>query len=129
MSQEIKTFPKQERLRSHSIMARLFDRNAKDVFSFLVYPYRIVVLEEENTEECFPEILISVPKRVFKKAVHRNRIKRLTREAYRIQKRLFLKKMYIGLLYVGKELITFEEAKRSLHKAFSKLENRNSPLN
>jgi ribonuclease P protein component len=128
-TQEIRTFPKEERLRSRRVMARLFDRNAKDVFSFLVYPYRIVLLEEEDTEACFPEILISVPKRIFKKAVHRNKIKRLTREAYRIQKKEFSKKLYIGLLYVGKELTTFEDAKKSLHKVLSKLESRNSPPN
>ena len=127
--QATRTFPKEERLRSRSVMTRLFDRNAKDVFSFLVYPYRIVVLEEEGSEACFPEILISVPKRTFKKAVHRNKIKRLTREAYRIQKTLFPKKLYIGLLYIGKELTTFEDAKKSLHKALSKLESRNSPSN
>lgn len=127
--QEIKTFPKEERLRSHAIMGRLFDRNAKDVSSFLSYPYRVVVLEEEDSESCFPEILISVPKRKFKKAVHRNRIKRLTREAYRLQKKAFPRKLYIGLLYIGKELTTFEEAFKSIAKALSKLEKQDSSSN
>lgn len=126
---EIHTFPKEERLRSRSIMTRLFDRNAKDVNSFLVYPYRVVVLEEENSELSFPEILISVPKRKFKKAVHRNKIKRLTREAYRIQKQQFSSKFYLGFLYIGKELTNFEEAQKSISKILSKLKDGQSPSN
>lgn len=49
--------------------------------------------------------------RQFKKAVHRNRIKRLTREAYRLQKNELQtiveqsgKKLAVFIVYVGKEL-------------------------
>lgn len=114
-------FPRSERLRSHKMIGRLFDRNSKDCFTVLVYPYRAVVYREAHTPEGFPEVLVSVPKRNFKKAVLRNRIKRLTREAYRLQKIVFPCKMYIGFLYVGKEVPDFGQAERAVSAILNKL--------
>ncbi|HPD59040.1 MAG TPA: ribonuclease P protein component, partial [Paludibacteraceae bacterium] len=69
-------FPKSERLNSKIKIDRLFT----DGKAFLVYPLRTVYfISSENPSEL--EVLISVPKKKFKKAVHRNRIKRLIREA------------------------------------------------
>ena len=54
--------------------------------SFFVHPYKVVWLEAEHDGGKPVQIAISVPKKRFKKAVHRNRVKRLTREAYRRSK-------------------------------------------
>lgn len=114
-------FPRSERLRSNKVIGRLFDRNSKECFTVPVYPYRAVVYREPDTPAGFPGVLISVPKRNFKKAVLRNRIKRLTREAYRLQKTAFSHKTYIAFLYVGKEMPEFSQVQRAMGVILDKL--------
>lgn len=54
-------------------------------------------------------ILVSVPKRLFKRAVRRNLLKRRIREAYRTQKQLLPGNGYsIMILYNSKEVMDFE---------------------
>ncbi len=51
------------------------------------FPLRVVFMKKGRTEYDSPvEILISVPKKRFKHAVDRNRVKRQVREAYRHHK-------------------------------------------
>lgn len=114
-------FPRSERLRSNKVIGRLFNRNLKECFTVPVYPYRAVVYREPGTPAGFPEVLISVPKRNFKKAVLRNRIKRLTREAYRLQKIAFPCKTYIAFLYVGKEVPDLGQVERAIGAILNKL--------
>jgi ribonuclease P protein component len=66
---------------------------------------------EESTEKTFMKVGVGVSKRHFKKAVDRNRIKRLMREAYRLQKlplqNILKEKKYslqVFFIYTGKEL-------------------------
>lgn len=114
-------FPRSERLKSRSMISRLFDRSSGECFTIPVYPYRAVVYRDPDTPEGFPEILVSVPKRNFKKAVLRNRIKRLTREAYRLQKTTFQCKTCIAFLYVGKEVPEFSQVYRAIGNILDKL--------
>ena len=72
------TLGKQERLKSRKALELLF----REGRSFTVFPYRIVYRQ-------VPEGLLfstGVSTRHFKKAVDRNRIKRQTREGYRVLK-------------------------------------------
>jgi len=114
-------FPRQERLKNHKMISRLFDRNSKDCFVIPVWPYRAVVYREPGSPAGFPEVLVSVPKRNFKKAVLRNRIKRLTREAYRLQKNPCSSQTCIAFLYVGKEVPDFSQAERAVGAILDKL--------
>jgi len=66
---------------------------------------------EESTEKIFMKVGVGVSKRHFKKAVDRNRIKRLMREAYRLQKlplqNILKEKKYslqVFFIYTGNEL-------------------------
>lgn len=113
--------PRSERLNSRKTIGRLFDRNEAGNISMLVFPVRAVILQEEQGAGGYPEILISVPKRVFKRAVDRNRIKRLIREAYRQQKISFPCKTRIAFLYVGKELPLFASVQRAVGSILEKL--------
>lgn len=77
-------FRKSERVVSRKLMESLFARGSRSVMAF---PLRAVCLQVERTEGSEPvQVLVSVSKRHFKRAVHRNRAKRQIREAYRLNK-------------------------------------------
>ena len=78
-------FSKEERLCSRSLIEKLFNGDrAKSVMSF---PLRAVYMtEEQGDARVRAKILVSVPKKNFKHAVDRNRVKRQIREAYRKNK-------------------------------------------
>jgi ribonuclease P protein component len=110
------SFPKKEKLTSKVIIDRLF----KDGDSIFKYPFRVLFLSDEKYSEPAPQILISVSKRNFKRAVDRNRIKRLIREAYRLQKEQILSlfptnQSHLAILYTAKEEIQLEELKKKLY--------------
>lgn len=105
------TFPKEERICSKLTIERLLDKQQK-VF---VYPYKcfydFTPVSEEAGINC---ILVSVPKRSFKHAVDRNRLKRLTREAWRLHHRQeFDPHLPAGIradlmfYYVGRDLLPY----------------------
>tara|TARA_R110002049_G_scaffold303321_6_gene497575 strand:+ start:110 stop:490 length:381 start_codon:yes stop_codon:yes gene_type:complete len=96
-------FRKEERLCSRTAINELF----KSGKSFVVYPYK-VVFQKIPTKSTPTKILITIPKRNFKKAAHRNRLKRQTKEAYRLNKQLLYRflesksfNLTIGLIYIG----------------------------
>lgn len=70
----------------------------------------------------------TVSSKFFKKAVDRNRIKRITREAYRLQKEPLeaalyqhKKSLHVFLLFTGKELPEFALAKEKVGLILNKL--------
>lgn len=81
------TFRKQERIVSGRLIETLFGKGSSQ--SLAAYPLRAVYMQTEHQEGHAPvQILISVPKKRFKHAVDRNRVKRQVREAYRRNKQL-----------------------------------------
>ena len=78
----MQTFSRDERLSGQKIIEKLFSEGK----SFTVFPFRIIWLKS-TFESNFPaQIMISVSKKKFKRAVDRNLIKRRIREAYRKNK-------------------------------------------
>ncbi len=63
---------------------RLIDDLFRKGSPFFIYPYRVVFLRVEGSSAV--QVLLSVPKRRFRYAVHRNLLKRRMRESYRLQK-------------------------------------------
>ena len=82
-------FSKEERLCSRLLIEKLFNGDrSKSVMSF---PLRAIFMTEERDDSCVrAKILVSVPKKNFKHAVDRNRVKRQVREAYRKNKQSLL---------------------------------------
>lgn len=81
------TLGKEERLCSRKLIDSLFKGGGSRAMSG--FPLRMVyAMTERHEGEPAAQILVSVPKRCFKRAVKRNRIKRLVREAYRLNKHI-----------------------------------------
>src|SRR5215203_264370 len=100
-------FGKVEKLKSRKVIEELFARGK----SVHVFPIRISYkfLQIAPDEKTVIQVGVSVSKRNFKKAVDRNRIKRLLREAYRLQKHQLIEvvkehatKGYIFFIYTDK---------------------------
>nr|WP_256378912.1 ribonuclease P protein component [Chitinophaga sp. XS-30] len=79
------SFNKEEKLKSRKMIETLF----RDGKAFSVFPYRVIYMPAKLTTEKYPvQAGFSVSSRKFPRAVDRNRIKRLGRECYRLQKQL-----------------------------------------
>lgn len=82
------TLSKDERLNSKSMIERLFAGGNQ---SFPAFPLRVVYMwVEPDQAKAEVSILVSVPKKRFKRAVKRNLVKRQVREAYRKNKYILL---------------------------------------
>jgi len=91
------TYGSQEKLKSKKAIEQLFIEGD----SVSSYPLRMVFLKKEHQSEFPLKLGISVAKRKINKAVGRNRIKRVLREVYRINKHEFsngLQEPYIAML-------------------------------
>ena len=85
MPSPVLTLTKEERICSKKLIEVLFAGNGSR--SMTSYPIRAVFLEQKSAEGEPPvQLLASVPKRCFKRAVKRNRVKRQIREAFRRNK-------------------------------------------
>jgi len=114
------TYNKKEKLKSNKLIDALFE-NGK---SISVYPLRLVFLETTFPESIKIKTGVSVPKRNFKKAVDRIRIKRVMREAYRLNKsELFnniTTKYAFMILYIGKDKTTYTKLDTAMKQLFKK---------
>ncbi len=116
-------FGRKEKLKSRKRVEELFAKGKTvNVFPIRI-SYQFVNLPEE--EKAVAEVGVSVSKRNFKRAVDRNRIKRLLREAYRLQKKEWLellhvqkKGAYLFFIYTDKQIpeysIVFATMKKCL---------------
>ncbi len=112
-------FPKSERLKSQIAISKLFRRDSP---SFAIFPIRFFVLEDQAIAGSYPQVLVTVSKKNFKRAVDRNRIKRLVREAYRKRKVQLNGVHAIGFLYLSKELPTFTQVSGIMESGLGKVQ-------
>jgi len=78
----IYTFNKQEKLKSKKLIESVFTKGK----SFLVFPVKVMYLVVDEPLDFPIKIGVTASSRSFKKAVDRNRIKRILREQYRLHK-------------------------------------------
>ena len=118
-------FPKTEKLCSDKLIDRLFTEGNREIGSF---PVRLVYLQVPPEEISGINLLVSVSKRHFKRAVKRNRVKRQLREYYRLNNQK-LKSMLaannqgllLALIYTDGKLWSTEKLNKRLDSAFEKL--------
>lgn len=103
------TYNKYEKLKSRKLIKQLFESGK----AISVFPLRLVYLKVEHDGNFLLQTGVSVSKRNFKLAVHRNRIKRMMREAYRQNKNTLYKSLdekYIFMfIYLGKSEIDYNK--------------------
>ena len=123
---ERKFFPKSARLSLKNDIDSLFDNGQ----SFISYPLRIVYLSDiaDTSSESGISVLVSVPKKRLKRAVKRNRVKRLIRESFRLNKNALTdeqafngKRLHIAFMYVCNEVLPFTDIEKATLKALKKI--------
>lgn len=117
-------FGRKEKLKSRKKIEELF-LNGKN---FSVFPLR-VTYQFAPSEETIAQVGVTAGKKYFKKAVDRNRIKRLIREAYRLQKNDLTEvlkqkgqKGFLFFVYTDKTIASFAVVKEAMSKALKRLE-------
>ncbi len=108
------TLGKHERLKSKKLIDLLFNQGK----GFSIFPFKVLYhfsAMETNVNDSNLKFGVAVSSRHFKKAVDRNKVKRLTREAYRVQKNELreqvksnTKQLNVVFIYTAKEIPTFE---------------------
>lgn len=113
------TYQKREKLKSQKLIEKLF-LEGKSISAF---PLRMIYLQTTFEDGSKLKTGVSVSKRNFKKAVDRNRIKRLLREAYRLNKPEYFNNITTSyalmILYIGKDATDFDTVNSKLKLLFS----------
>jgi ribonuclease P protein component len=121
---KIFSYSKEEKLKGRKLVQELFSKGK----TFTVYPVKVFYMQPDVKLNNAVKAGVGTSARHFKKAVDRNRIKRLLREIYRIEKiplheylKSSGKQVVIFFLYVDKSMPEYSELKTKMHLALHKL--------
>ena len=119
------TFGKKEKLCSKLMMDKLFRSGG----SFKEFPFRVIHIPVQEMDVT-AKVLITVPKKRFRKAVHRNKIKRQIREAYRLNKNDLLenwrqqgKYFALAFVYIGNRIPVHSELNETMQRVLHRLKS------
>ena len=108
------SYNKIEKLKSKKLIDKLFNEGR----SINVFPLKLVYLATGLEDSVPVKTGVSVSKRYFKNAVDRNRIKRLLRETYRLNKPELFNKITTQyafmILYIGKTGTDFDPLNKKM---------------
>ncbi len=108
MIKQAHSFGRKEKLKNKERITQLFEEGK----TLKAYPLKLIYLSIDEQEVAI-KVGVAVPKRSFKSAVKRNRIKRLMREAYRLNKAIVFNNTQGNFaflfLYLGKEMPSFDQ--------------------
>ncbi len=109
-----KAFPKQNRLCGQLRIAALYKEGKR----FTAWPLRVTYQPTEGETQ----VLVWAPKSLFKRAILRNHLRRLMREAYRLNQELLGEKHYlIAFNYMDKEEQPFAVIEKAVCKSLKKI--------
>lgn len=118
---------KKEKLKSRKQIDALFAGGK----SFAVFPVRVTYTFEPASGEPLAQIGVTVGKKYFKRAVDRNRVKRLLREAYRLQKTGLAEalqqagvKASVFFMFTDKTIASFEVINNAMNHCLSRLQKK-----
>ena len=115
--------PKTERLHHRKYIQELFRESS----SLFVHPFKLVYnLYPAPTTEA-PQVLFTVPKKTFRRATQRNRLRRQVREAYRLHKHTLqatlppARALRLAIIYVGKTALPYASLEKRLVSVLQRL--------
>jgi ribonuclease P protein component len=117
------SFSKAGRLTSQRMIGELFSSG----HSFYSSPFRVYWKPGSREKKGAVQIAISVPKKMFKHAVDRNRIRRKIREAYRKNRRILQeigtheKGLHFLLVFTLEEDMPYDQIEKSLVQTLKRL--------
>lgn len=118
------SYNKTEKLKSRKLMEQVFAKGK----SFSMFPIKVFYLQVTEQLDFPVKVGVGVSSRNFKKAVHRNRIKRLLRESYRINKhplhdavKAQNENIAVFLLFLDKQLPSYEIIQAKMPLVIEKL--------
>ncbi|MDO5969131.1 ribonuclease P protein component [Flavivirga aquimarina] len=118
------SYPKKEKLKSKKLIEQLFSEGQ----SVSAFPLRLVYMPTSFDDDVVAKTGVSVSKRNFKTAVDRNRIKRLLREVYRLNKAVYFNNITTQyafmILYIGKDKPTMTQVESRMKLLFEKFSNK-----
>ena len=117
---------KKERLSGKKRIEKLFCEGK----GFYLSPFRVIVLEDKKKDAVRPpvRIAVTVPRRVFKRAVKRNLLKRRIKEAYRLNKSILtevLRDQGVSLdvifIYTQPEILSYRDIEEKIVLSLRKI--------